>query len=345
MSRTGGPTAARWLAAWAIILAAALVTGDDRAPAAAAEAPVRVLYAGSLVNIMERDLAPAFTRQTGIAVLGRAGGSTALAYLIRDGLVPADVFVSADPAVNTLLASGTGAPSVPWFLAFGSTTMVVAYAPGSPFAPRLGRAVDPGPGAGSAASRSRAWFRILAAPGLRLGRTDPMLDPKGYRTLFVLRLAEQYYHEPGLAERLLGGDENTVQIFPEEALLGRLASGQLDAGFFYLVEAVAQHLPYIGLPPAINLGDPAWAAAYAKVSYADPKGRVHHGAPILYTVAIPSSARNAGGAVRFVGFLLGRDARALLAARGILAVPVRAGGEAAALPAPLRPFVTGRYRP
>lgn len=314
--------------------------------ASAAAAPVRVLYAGSLVNVFERDLGPAFTRRSGIPVLGRAGGSTALAHLIRDGLVPADVFVSADPTVNQILAPRTGTPSVRWFLTFGSTSMVIAYAAGSRFAPALHQAIDPGPaGAADPARQGRAWFRVLGSPGLRLGRTDPTLDPKGYRTLFVLRLAERYYHQPGLAERLLGTEENPSQIFPEEALLGRLASGQLDAGFFYLVEAIAQRLPYLALPPALNLADPARAAAYAQVAYVDPAGTRHPAAPILYTVAILSSARNTDGAARFVTFLLGREGRDLLAARGILGVPIRAGGRPADIPESLRPFVAGPYRP
>lgn len=296
--------------------------------AEAAGAPVRVLYAGSLVNVFERDLGPAFTHVSGITVLGRAGGSTALAHMIRDGLVPADVFVSAEPGVNRILAPAAGVPSASWFLTFGTTSMVVSYAPGRRFATAL---------------RTGRWFQALASPGLRLGRTDPALDPKGFRTILVMRLAETYYHEPGLARRVLGSDENPAQIFPEEALIGRLTSGQLDAGFFYLVEAVAERLPYVTLPAALNLSDPEYAASYATASYVDASGVRHSGAPIVYTVTIPSASRNSRGAARFVAFLLGREGRALLAARGVLGVPVRAGGSAAAVPVSLRPFVTGPY--
>lgn len=314
--------------------------------AAAAPAPVRVLYAGSLLNVFERDLAPAFTRRSGITVLGRAGGSTALAHMIRDGLVPADVFVSADPAVNRILAPRSGAPSIDWFLTFGGTSMVIAYSPRSRFATALRGAADPGPaGRTDPARHDRAWFRLLAAPGLRLGRTDPAVDPKGYRTLFVLQLAERYYREPDLAVRVLGVEENPAQIFPEEALIGRLTSGQLDAGFFYLAEAIAQRLPYVTLPPALNLADPAWASTYAQATYRDPAGVTHRGAPILYTVTIPSSARNTKGAARFVAFLLGQEGRTLLAARGILATPILAGGDAADVPPSLRPLIGGPYHP
>ncbi|HKX19401.1 MAG TPA: extracellular solute-binding protein [bacterium] len=320
----------RFLATIIVAMAATASAWPGSHRAAAAPTPVRVLYAGSLVNVFERDLGPAFTRASGIAVLGRAGGSTALAHMIRDGLVPADVFVSAEPGVNRILAPQAGAPSANWYLTFGTTSMVIAYAPGSRFAPAL---------------RIGPWFQVLASPGLRLGRTDPALDPKGFRTILVAQLAETYYHEPGLARRLLGPDENPSQIFPEEALVGRLTSGQADAGFFYLVETVAEHLPYVTLPPALNLSDPEFAATYATVSWVDSSGAKHTGAPIVYTVTIPSSARNPDGAARFVAFLLGREARALLASRGILGVPVRAGGRPSDVPPRLRPLVTGPFQP
>ena len=327
MHRSGFPTAI----IVAVMVTAVVASAWPGFPGVtAAAAPVRVLYAGSLVNVFERDLGPAFTRASGIHVLGRAGGSTALAHMIRDGLVPADVFVSAEPGVNGILAPQAGAPSVSWYLMFGTTSMVIAYAPGSRFAPAL---------------RIGPWFQVLVSPGLRLGRTDPALDPKGFRTILLAQLAEAYYHAPGLVGRLLGPDENPSQIFPEEALVGRLTSGQLDAGFFYLVEAVAEHLPYVTLPPALNLSDPEFTATYATVSWVDSLGAKHTGAPIVYTVTIPSSARNPDGAARFVAFLVGPEARALLTSRGILGVPVRAGGRLSDLPSSLRPLVTGPFHP
>ena len=71
---------------------------------------------------------------------------------------------------------------------------------------------------------------MLEESGLRLGRTDPLLDPKGMASIYVCQLAETYYKQPGLEQKLLGADENTAQIFPEEELVARLGAGQLDAG-------------------------------------------------------------------------------------------------------------------
>jgi molybdate/tungstate transport system substrate-binding protein len=292
-----------------------------------------VLYAGSLVALVENDLGPAFAKASGIAVEGRAGGSVALAHMILDGLQAPDVFVSADPGVNQLLRHPGAGPSARWFLTLARTTMVVAYSPNSRFATAFH----------DAAAGRRAWYDVLATPGLRIGRTDPRLDPKGYRTILLFRLAERYYNRPGLEARLLGVPENPAQTFPEEALVGRLESGQLDAGFFYLTEVQEQHLPYLALPDAINLGNPTMAQSYAQAAYMDAAGQVHRGAPILYTVTIPSTAHNLPGAVEFIRFLYAPEGQRILGAHGLLPVRILAGGDAGEIPPILRPLVQGSY--
>ena len=59
-----------------------------------------------------------------------------------------------------------------------------------------------------------------------------------------------------------------------------------------------------------------------------------------YTVTIPRDAPDPAGATRFVGFLLGADGRALLQQHGLDLVPPRITGDAAAVPASLRPVLT-----
>ncbi len=295
--------------------------------------PVRLLYAGSLVSLVEDGLRPAFARATGITVEGRPGGSVALARMILDRVQTPDVFVSADPDVNRLLMRPGPGPRASWFLTLMRNTLVIAYYPRSRFAAALGEA----------AAGRRAWYEVLAAPGFRLGRTDPAVDPKGYRTLLMVRLAERHYGQPGLEARLLGSPENPVQIFHEEALTGRLESGQLDAAVFYRNEAVEHHLPYLTLPDAVNLGNPAMAAVYARVTDTAPNGQARRGAPILYTVTMPSTARNLTGAIRLIQFLFEPSGQAVLRGHGLLPVPALAGGEVRDVPPALRPLVTGSY--
>jgi molybdate/tungstate transport system substrate-binding protein len=77
----------------------------------------------------------------------------------------------------------------------------------------------------------------------------------------------------------LGAQENPAQVLPEETLIGRLQSGQLDAGFFYSTEVTDLKMAAIRPAPELQ----------AKASY---------------TLTILSDASNASGAVRFANFLL-----------------------------------------
>lgn len=340
----------RLLTAAAVACAAVLLGGSSFVvPGASGAAVVRVLYAGSLVSLVEDGLGPAFRHRTRLAVEGRPGGSVALAHMILDRLQRPDVFLSADPEVNRLLMrprpgppaapgpSASQAPPAPWFLTLARNALVIAYAPRSAFASALAH------GAFGHAAGGRPWYEVLAQPGFRLGRTDPRLDPKGYRTVLMLQLAERHYHQAGLGRRIIGSPENPRQIFPEEELTGRLESGQLDAGIFYLNEAVEHRLPYVTLPDEINLGNPEMASVYAQATYTLPTGEVRRGSPILYTVTIPSAAENLDGAILFVRFLYEPAGQTILKAHGLLSAPVLAGGDVRDVPPRLRPLIAGSY--
>ncbi|MBF6590102.1 MAG: extracellular solute-binding protein, partial [Ktedonobacterales bacterium] len=182
-------------------------------------------------------------------------------------------------------------------------------------------------------------YTVLRMPGLRLGRTDPALDPKGVNTLFALRLAERYYAQPGLARAILGTDTNPAQIFPEEDLVARLSSGQLDAGFFYLNEVRDAGLPSVSLPTQINLSDATQSAYYAQATYSTPQGKTLTGAPILYSLTIPATVKNEAGAEAFVRYLLGSQGQRLLRNAGVLAAPYTLTGAATVVPAGLRDLI------
>lgn len=289
---------------------------------------VNVAYAGSLVNLMEHQLGPAFQRATGYGYQGEGAGSTALANQIKGRLIQPDVFISASAGAMTALQGQANGNRVAWSLSFASTQMVIGYNPKSQFAGQLQ----------AAAEGQTPWYRVLETPGLRLGRTDPALDPKGVNTLFTLQLAERYYQQPELAERVLGMDENAGQIFPEQELVARLGAGQLDAGFFYLSEVKAAGLPYIALPAQINLGDPAQAPYYAQARYSAPGKAAQTGAPVLYSVAILTTAKNAAGADAFVRYLLGSAGEQLLTADGIQPITPVFVGDATKVPADLASY-------
>jgi molybdate/tungstate transport system substrate-binding protein len=289
---------------------------------------VAVAYAGSLVDFMEKSLGPAFSA-TGPAFHGEAKGSTALANLIRDGLRTPDVFVSADTAAIASLFGDAGHSSARWFATFASTRMQIAYSKKSPHAQVLA----------SAAAGKTAWYDALATPGLRVARTDPAADPKGYRVLLVLELAEKFYKQPGLSQKLLGDQENPDQILPEESAIARLETGDIDALWVYSTEAASRGYDVIPLPPDIDLGEPAHASDYATTSVT-VAGKTYRGAPIVYAVTIPTSAHNPAGGAAFVAFLVGPQGRALQKKAGLVSIAPMLGGDASAVPAELKTALT-----
>lgn len=282
---------------------------------------VQVLYAGSLSAVMEDGLAPAFEDDTSTEFHGEAHGSLGAAQLIRDKLRSPDVFVSADPAVNeSILMGPDNGDLVSWYLTFASSQLVIAYAPDGEFADEF-EAAEAG---------ASTWIDTLELPGLRFGRGDPRIDPKGYRTLFMFDLAARHYHDDSIPD-LLGEDLNAEQVYPEVALLARVDSGQLDAGIFYRHEAVAAGLPYVALPPEVNLGDPELADLYRQVSYTTPEGGVIDGAPILFTLTIPTTVKNVGAAESFIRFVLDSPDRLTALGFGVVAASIQ--GDDASAPA------------
>ena len=265
-------------------------------PAARAAAPVDVLYAGSLVTLMERGVGPAFQQATGFEFRGVSGGSNALANQIKGRLRRGDVFISANPKVDADLARPDHGGWVRGYITFAQSPLVIGYAPTSRFAADFKR---------------EPWWRVLQQPGLKLGRTDPKLDPKGALSVQLMERAEQVYHAPGLAARVLGDPQNPEQVRPEENLVGRLQSGQIDAGFFYSTETTDLRIPFIPLPPEVAL------AAH-------------------YTFALLRDGANPQGAGRFADFLLGPQGAQILRAHGRDVVRPTASGDVSAFSAEVR---------
>ncbi|RLN70887.1 hypothetical protein BBJ28_00025903, partial [Nothophytophthora sp. Chile5] len=143
---------------------------DSSAPTSTGN--VTIYHAGSLVGLMDDALTPAFTAATGVATTLVAKGSVALANLIVNGS-QADVLISADAKVNSKLLMGDANDNlISWYITFGETSIGLGYNPSSPYK-EVFAAVKNG---------SVLWYEaLLANPDMKLGRTDPDADPKGYR--------------------------------------------------------------------------------------------------------------------------------------------------------------------
>ena len=262
------------------------------APPASAAGKVNVLYAGSLVNLMEHGIGPAFDKASGDTFHGYAGGSSGLANQIKGKLRQGDVFVSASPKVNDSLTGAANGDWVSWYITFAQSPVVIGYNASSKFATDL---------------KSKPWYQVLQEPGIKIGRTDPKLDPKGALTVTLMQQAETFYKSPGLAEKIIGAPDNPAQVLPEETLVGRLQSGQLDVGFFYSTETADAKIPALALPPEIT-----------------PKA--------VYTVTILHNAPNADGADKFVAFLLGNAGQKVMKEHGLGVQKLTSTGDTAGVP-------------
>lgn len=258
---------------------------------------VSVLYAGSLVNVMEKSVGPAFSSATGYTYEGQGAGASALANEIKAKTVRGDVFISASPKVDGTLEGAANGDWVSWYATFGTSPLVLAYNPNSSFA---------------ADFQTQPWYKVLAEPEIKIGRTDPVLDPKGQLTVAALTQAQTTFNDPNLLSTV----EANSQVFPEEELVGRLQSGQLDAGFFYSVEATAANLH----TKSLNL--PTEEATY--------------------TVTVLNKGADSAGGIAFVQYLLSAAGRAKLKTAGMTLTPAaKLSGPSADVPAQLRSLAGG----
>ncbi|MFZ0512574.1 MAG: substrate-binding domain-containing protein, partial [Candidatus Nitrosopolaris sp.] len=143
---------------------------------------VNVLYAGSLISVMKTKIGPAFGN-LGYVYRGEGHGSIRDTNMIIDGQRFPDVFISVGEKPITMLIDNY--PSLAkWYLGFASDELVIAYNPKSHFSVDFEKAK----------TGSIPWYQVLAKPGIKFLRSDPLLDPKGCYTVISSNLAGILYH-------------------------------------------------------------------------------------------------------------------------------------------------------
>ena len=186
---------------------------------------------------------------------------------------------------------------------------------------------------------STNWYRALSEKGVEVGRSDPGLDPAGYRALMVLRLAERTYHAPWIERAVLARSPPRNMRPKSSDLVALLQTGALDYAFVYLTTARAAGLRWIELPPSINLEADSLADEYARVSVrvaglARGDSIEIHGAPIHYAMGVPFGAPHPGGAAALEGYLLSPEGLAAMRGAGLDIIPPQL-----LTPAPLVRFI------
>ena len=290
-------------------------TGPERAGGerAGGERVLVVFNAGSLARPIRAAL-DTFAAREDVRVEQESAGSLETARKLTElGKVP-DLVALADAEVfPRYLMPG----QVDGYVEFARNRMVLAFTDRSRFASEMG---------------TDTWWRILLRPGVETGRSDPHLDPNGYRSMLVWQLAEQHYGQPGLAARLEEASPPR-NVRPKEAdLIGLLQAGEFDYIWSYESIARAIGLRYVQLPKAIDLSPPDSADSYSRAAITVRGARAgdsvtFRGAPIVYALAVPREAPHAELAARFAAFLLSETGRAILRREGLDAVdaPVARG--------------------
>jgi molybdate/tungstate transport system substrate-binding protein len=289
---------------------------------------VNVAYASSLQYLNEKVVGPAFTKAEGYQYSGQGASSGTLESEIAGGVIHPNVFEAVGGDNITPLFPKT----TKWYVQYAGTSIVLAYNPQSKYASQFKAFAD-------GSKPLKDLFTLMETPGFKLGRTDPASDPQGRDFIYMLELAQSYYHLPAdTVTKILGGPtgaSTSSQIFAESALDSTLQSGQLDASSAFVTQAVELHLDYIPLPAAINLGDAALKAQYhqASVTVTPPGGTptTKHGSPQVIDITIIGKPTPA--AIAFVKYTLSQAGLAQYRAGGFSILAPSSTGTTTAIPA------------
>ena len=284
-----------------------------------------VAYASSLEYLNENVVKPAFTAATGAGFSGTGNASGTLSSDIAAGEISPNVFESVGGDNITPLQP----KFTKWYVPYAGTSMVIAYNPKSKYASEFKAYAD------GSKPLSTLFSSLLQTPGLKLGRTDPNTDPQGRDFIFMLELAQKYYHLPSdTVAKILGtsnfGSSNSSQIYAESSLDSTLESGQLDASSAFVTQAVELHLDYIPLPTAINLGDAALASTYATATVKLENGMTKSGSPQVIDITSIGTPTPAGTA--FIAYTLSPTGLAQYKAGGFKLITPTVVGDKSSVP-------------
>jgi molybdate/tungstate transport system substrate-binding protein len=293
---------------------------------------VSVAYASSLQFLNEKVAGPAFTKAEGYGYSGRGAASGDLETDIASGEISPNVFESVGgDNITPLFPKFTK-----WYIQYAGTQIVVAYNPKSKYASQF-KAIASGK------EPAANLFTLMQTPGFKLGRTDPNIDPQGRDFIYMLELAQSYYHLPSdTVTKIIGSplaSPNSSQIYAESSLDATLQSGQLDASSAFITQAIELHLPYIKLPAAISLASFADAAQYAKATIKLTSGKVKNGSPQVIDITI--IGKPTPGAISFVKYTLSPAGLALYKTGGFALLTPTATGDTGAIPAAIRSELGG----
>jgi molybdate/tungstate transport system substrate-binding protein len=290
---------------------------------------LKVLAAGSLLGPFAEVEKEFEASHPGVDVEIEGHGSIQVIRQVTDLHRDADVVAVADESLIPDLMYRedelTGMNFTDWYQPFATNEMVLVYTEKSLYHDQI---------------NSGNWREIVSKPEVRVGFSNPMLDAAGYRALMLFLLAGEEYGDPGMFDRVIGshfdpplnvtrsGPDSTVTL-PEILkpsdqkvvvrdgsiyLISLLEAGGIDYAIEYRSVAEGMDLPYVRLPPSVNLGQAEYAEEYrhARVVLGFQRfssiGRERTGLPIVYAMTIPAGADHPELAREFIDYVAGQAA-------------------------------------
>jgi tungstate ABC transporter binding protein WtpA len=308
--------------------------GDYSTPATAVKL-LKAYHAGSLASSfakMEKSFEKAHP-DTDVQLY--SGGSAAIIDKVNKQNMFADVLASAD---TVLIPKNLYTKNATFDINFAKNSMVLVYTNTSK---------------GAATINADNWYTVLATKDISYAISDPTSDPAGYRSLMTIALSERKYGDGSIFNTLVApyskitkvvdGAKHTINATNPSPdgkklvitktgpdIIPLLKAGTVDYAFEYSSIAIQSGLPYVTLPPEIDLSDPSMVSRYANVQVIRPSGSTtvtEVATPIIYGVTVPTSTRNAGGGADFINLLIGKEGQAVLNADGQTPiVPAMASG-------------------
>ena len=311
-----------------------------------------IFHAGSLATPFG-ELEKEFEKIYGADVRREATGSKATIRKITELGKKADVVASADYTLIEDMMISSYPKYANFCIQFAKNRMVIAYTNKSVYKDEINEG---------------NWYKILARKNVRFGFSNPNDDPCGYRALISIQLAEIYYGNDTIFDKLI--EENTAIDATEENgsyiihvpssaelginvakiamrsaeidLMASLETGDIDYLFIYRSVAY-QHrhsgVNFIELPEEIDLSSSELADFYSKIKISFASGDVIEGKPIVYGVTIPVNAKNEEMAVKFIALLLNETGQEILRRNGQIPITPAICNNITALPPELRKYV------
>jgi molybdate/tungstate transport system substrate-binding protein len=297
---------------------------------------LHVALAGTMEQVISRQIGPAFTAATGYALDVTRQSSVLLANRIASGELTPDVYISSDANVMELVMGAANNDRARWYLPILRSRTVIMHGTQSHFNNDI-EAVRAG---------KLPWYELMQRPGLVLKRPNPTIDAGGYRAIFVFDLAERLYNLPGLKQRVLGTDNNESQYFDRTKDFPLIRDGSIDAFVTFVANPLVEGLPFLDLPEEIDQSNPSMQNWYATASYTNPRGQTFRGAYAAYAVTIPVAAANPTAAEAFVRLLLSEKEMTTFERAGFYRFKeLRVAGNESAVPETVLSLIKAQCKP